>query len=91
MAPKFSYHIAASFIAKDRPYDPATHVFHFNPYNRIQPPRRPRRPSSRPDSGQDAFFVSRVADSGAVALGVADGVGGWVDTTPPRRRRRPAA
>ena len=79
MRPKFSYHVAASFIAKDRPYDPSTHVFHFNPYNRIQPPRHKRK-SSRPESGHDAFFVSRVNDSGSVALGVADGVGGWVDS-----------
>lgn len=76
---KFTYHVASSFIAKDRPYDPSTHVFQFNPYNRIQPPRH-RRKSSRPESGHDAFFVSRVNDSGAVAFGVADGVGGWVDS-----------
>lgn len=75
--PKFSYHIAASFIGKDRPYDPSTHVFHFNPYNRIQPPKNKSK-SSRPDSGHDAFFVSRVNDSGSVAFGCADGVGGWV-------------
>lgn len=78
-SPRFTYSIASSFIAKDRPYDPSTHVFHFNPYNRISPPRH-RRKSSRPDSGHDAFFVSRVHDSGAVAFGVADGVGGWVDS-----------
>ncbi|KAF5000320.1 hypothetical protein FGRMN_1864 [Fusarium graminum] len=78
-ASRFSYHVASSFIAKDRPYDPSSHVFHFNPYNRIQPPRN-RRPSSRPESGHDAFFVSRVNDSGSVAFGVADGVGGWVDS-----------
>ncbi|KAI5459814.1 phosphatase 2C-like domain-containing protein [Mariannaea sp. PMI_226] len=77
--PKFSYHIASSFIAKDRPYDPNTHVFHFNPYNRIQPPRN-RRPSARPESGHDAFFINRINDSGSVAFGVADGVGGWVDS-----------
>ncbi|KXH26479.1 5-azacytidine resistance protein azr1 [Colletotrichum simmondsii] len=76
-AAKLSYHVAASFTAKDHPYDPSTHVFHFNPYNRIQQNRSKR---SRPDSGHDAFFVSRVGDSGAVALGVADGVGGWVDS-----------
>ncbi|ATY62268.1 5-azacytidine resistance azr1 [Cordyceps militaris] len=69
--PRFSYHIAASFIAKDRPFDPSTHVFHFNP----------RRRSARPDSGHDAFFASRVHETGgAVAFGVADGVGGWVDS-----------
>ncbi|CEI68522.1 hypothetical protein FVEN_g5327 [Fusarium venenatum] len=77
---RFSYHVASSFIAKDRPYDPSSHVFHFNPYNRIQPPRNRRRPSARPESGHDAFFVSRVNDSGSVAFGVADGVGGWVDS-----------
>lgn len=78
-APRFSYHIASSFIGKDRPYDPSSHVFHFNPHNRIQPPRNRRR-SARPDSGHDAFFVSRVNESGSVAFGVADGVGGWVDS-----------
>ncbi|KAF1739063.1 Protein phosphatase 2C 7, mitochondrial [Beauveria bassiana] len=78
--PRFSYNIAASFIAKDRPFDASTHVFHFNPYNRIQPPRHRRR-SSRPESGHDAFFASRVHETGgAVAFGVADGVGGWVDS-----------
>ncbi|KAJ4150942.1 hypothetical protein LMH87_011669 [Akanthomyces muscarius] len=77
--PRFSYNVAASFIGKDRPFDPSTHVFHFNPYNRIQPPRDRRR-SSRPDSGHDAFFASRVNETGAVAFGVADGVGGWVDS-----------
>ncbi|KFH45571.1 Protein phosphatase-like protein [Hapsidospora chrysogenum ATCC 11550] len=72
---KFSYHIAASFIAKDRPYDPSHHVYHFNPYHRPLDKRAPRV-----NSGHDAFFVSRVNDSGAVAFGVADGVGGWVDS-----------
>ncbi|KAG7108818.1 Protein phosphatase PTC7 like protein [Verticillium longisporum] len=74
----FSFHVAASFIGKDRRYDPSTHVFHFNPYNRIQQTKHNKR--SRPDSGHDAFFVSRVGDTGSVALGVADGVGGWVDS-----------
>ncbi|KAG6042071.1 hypothetical protein E4U41_006192 [Claviceps citrina] len=77
--PRFSYHIAASFIGKGRHYDPSSHVFHFNPYNRIQPARTRRR-SSRPDSGHDAFFVSRIHDTGAVAFGVADGVSAWADS-----------
>ncbi|KAK7737428.1 Protein phosphatase 2C 7 [Cytospora paraplurivora] len=75
----FTYNIAASYIAKDRPYDPSTHVFHFNPYNRVQPPRK-RSKRARPESGQDAFFVTRINDTGRVALGVADGVGGWMDS-----------
>ncbi|KAI6381633.1 hypothetical protein MCOR25_001105 [Pyricularia grisea] len=73
----FTYSVAASYIGKDRPYDPATHVFHFNPHHRIQPNNNKRL---RPESGQDAFFVSRVGDTGGVALGVADGVGGWMDS-----------
>lgn len=75
----FTYSIAASYIGKDRPYDPSTHVFHFNPYNHVQPPRK-RSKRARPESGQDAFFVTRMNDTGGVALGVADGVGGWMDS-----------
>lgn len=77
-AKQFTYNVAASYIAKDRPYDPSTHVFHFNPYNRVQPPRKHTK-RTRPDSGQDAFFVTRL-NTGGVALGVADGVGGWMDS-----------
>ncbi len=74
---KFAYSVAASYSAKDRPYNPGTHVFHFNHYNRLQQTRNKRL---RPESGQDAFFVSRVGDTGGVALGVADGVGGWMES-----------
>jgi protein phosphatase PTC7 len=78
---KFVYNVAASYIAKGRAYDPSTHVFQFNPYNRVQPPKGGRGKASRPESGQDAFFVSRLgAVPGEVALGVADGVGGWMDS-----------
>jgi protein phosphatase PTC7 len=75
---KFTYSVAASFIGKDRPFDPSQHVFHFNPYHRQTLPSS--KPSARPDSGHDAFFVSRVNDSGSTAFGLADGVGGWVDS-----------
>lgn len=75
----FTYNIAASYIGKDRPYNPSTHIYHYNPYNRVQPPRK-RNKRARPDSGQDAFFVTRLNDTGGVALGVADGVGGWMDS-----------
>lgn len=78
---KFVYNVAASYIAKGKNYDPATHVFHFNPYNRVQPPKPGKAKSLRPESGQDAFFVSRLGTNpGEVALGVADGVGGWMDS-----------
>lgn len=76
--PKFTYGIAASFTAKGRRYNPQTNIFNFNPYNHIRARRKDKR--TRPDSGQDAFFVSRVAETTDIAFGIADGVGGWVDS-----------
>lgn len=40
------------------------------------------RRQRRPDSGEDAYSVSRVGqhDNGAVAFAVADGVGGWAES-----------
>lgn len=79
MRGRFTYHVAASFSAKYKKFDPLTNVFLFNPYNRIQTEKK-RPKSSRPASGQDAFFISRVGDTNAVAFGVADGVGGWEES-----------
>jgi protein phosphatase PTC7 len=76
---KFNYHVAASFSAKYQKFDPLTNVFRFDPYNRIQTEKK-RPKSKRPASGQDAFFISRVGDTNAVAFGVADGVGGWEES-----------
>lgn len=75
---KFKYGISASFSAKDERYNPDTNVFNFNPYNRILARRKDKR--TRPRSGQDAFFISRVNNTPDVAFGVADGVGGWADS-----------
>ena len=77
--PKVTYNAAASFSGKHRKFDPTTNVFHFNPYNHIQPQRK-RPKSKRPDSGQDAFFISRLGDTNAIAFGIADGVGGWEES-----------
>lgn len=79
MRSQFTYNAAASFSGKYRKFDTATNVFHFNPYNHIQPQRK-RPKSKRPDSGQDAFFISRVGDTNGIAFGIADGVGGWEDS-----------
>jgi len=79
-APKHSYRISASFTAKDAPYNPTKNVFNFNPFTRIQTHQDAQNKSKRPDSGQDAFFVSRIGESNDVALGVCDGVGGWADS-----------
>ncbi|KAI0203842.1 protein serine/threonine phosphatase 2C [Astrocystis sublimbata] len=76
---KLTYHVAASFSAKNKKFDPFSDVFHFNPYNRIQTEKKTPK-SKRPASGQDAFFVSRVGDTNSVAFGVADGVGGWEES-----------
>ena len=75
---KFTYGIAASFSAKDERYHPDKNVFNFNPYNRILARRKDKR--TRPRSGQDAFFISRVDNTPDVAFGIADGVGGWADS-----------
>lgn len=75
---KFSYGIASSFTAKDRRFNPLRNSFNFNPYNQIIKKRKDKR--TRPDSGQDAFFISRIGGSPDVAFGVADGVGGWMDS-----------
>jgi protein phosphatase PTC7 len=76
---KFTYHAAASFASKHKRLNPTSDVFHFSPYHRIQPQvKRPK--SKRPASGQDAFFIARVGDTNSVALGVADGVGGWEES-----------
>lgn len=76
--PRFSYGIAASFTAKDKRFKPKDNVLHFEPYP-IPVKRRTNR-KDRPASGQDAFFISQLGDSGDVAMGVADGVGGWADS-----------
>lgn len=77
-SPQFTYGIAASFIAKDQRYHRDRNNFSFNPYNVIV--RRRKDKSTRPASGQDAFFVSRIGEGNDVAFGVADGVGGWADS-----------
>lgn len=75
---KFIFGISSAFTAKGRPFNPNTNVFNFNPYNHILARRKDKK--TRPGSGQDAFFISRIGESSNVALGVADGVGGWEDS-----------
>lgn len=78
LQPRFSYGVAASFTAKDKRFRPKDNVLHFEP--RPIPVKRRTNRKDRPASGQDAFFVSQLGDSGDVAMGVADGVGGWADS-----------
>lgn len=72
---KFTYGIGASFSAKNRTYDPKEHSFTFNYKHEVRSPLVKKR--IKYPSGQDDFFVSRVGQSSNIALGVADGVGGW--------------
>lgn len=67
----FTYRIAASFSAKGRRFNPDTNILNFNPFS------PPTQKGNRPASGQDAFFVSKLGETGSVAFGVADGVGGY--------------
>ncbi|KAI9713333.1 MAG: hypothetical protein M1812_006692 [Candelaria pacifica] len=69
--PAFTYRIAASFSAKGRRFNPDTNLYNFNPFTPAT------HKGNRPESGQDAFFVSRLGEKGSVAFGVADGVGGY--------------
>lgn len=71
------YRIAASYSAKHQVLNPDRNLFQYDPFVRI---KRTSDKKSRPESGQDAFFVRRIGDTGGLAFGVADGVGGWVDS-----------
>lgn len=81
--PHISLHIAAASSGKGRKYEPEKSTLDYVPgpdstlgvqsQGNVYQRRR-----SRPDSGEDAYFVSSVGgDSNIVALGVCDGVGGW--------------
>ncbi len=65
-------------MAKDVRFNGAKHVYNFQPETANQEWNTDKK--SRFDSGQDAFFVSTINSSDDVAFGVADGVGGWVDS-----------
>jgi protein phosphatase PTC7 len=73
--PRFSFRIGVAFSAKNSPFNPRTDLFSFDPAKDDQ-----KINTGRQRSGQDAFFVSKVAGGSNVAFGVADGVGGWIDS-----------
>lgn len=72
------YRIAASFSAKGRRFNPKNDLFSFDPEK--QPSLKQGTPRQRPNSGQDSFFVASIGNSTNLAFGVADGVGGWIDS-----------
>ncbi|MCJ1402271.1 hypothetical protein MMC11_005491 [Xylographa trunciseda] len=79
-AETFSFRIAASFSAKGHKLNSKINLFSFKHEDQRQAETAEASPRKRPDSGQDAFFVSNIGTSKNVAFGVADGVGGWSDS-----------
>ncbi|QSZ33831.1 hypothetical protein DSL72_005403 [Monilinia vaccinii-corymbosi] len=77
-SPTFTYGISASYCAKESRYSPTKNLSPFNPHSPIPIPLKPA--DRRPASGQDAFFVAPISNTSDIALGVADGVGGWIDS-----------
>ncbi|KAJ5157597.1 uncharacterized protein N7482_008697 [Penicillium canariense] len=94
-APRISYRVAVSSSGKGRRFHPLQNAYNFDPavsdvigVSKDKNPTTRRR--NRPDSGEDAFFVSCIGtqvsghpDAGgadAVAFAVADGVGGWTES-----------
>jgi protein phosphatase PTC7 len=80
-APTYSYSISAAYSDKKHPLNPSRNTYTYNPFHRVTKTASEitskERKAARPQSGQDAFFVSNVNGTGSVAFGVIDGVGGW--------------
>ncbi|KAF2634667.1 5-azacytidine resistance protein azr1 [Massarina eburnea CBS 473.64] len=86
-SPQFSYHVAASYSAKGHKFDAKGNLFTNNVYDPSK--SNPRvlgdcksaiDKRARARSGQDAFFYSQVGTTKTTTFGVADGVGGWVES-----------
>lgn len=89
---RITYRIAVSSSDKSRRFHPSHNVYPFDPaqhdalgFTAIEERNPVLRRRERPDSGEDAFFVSKIGDQNpssldAVAFGVADGVGGWAQS-----------
>ena len=72
----FSFKIAASFSAKGSRFDSKRDVYSYLPHTVDTFSAK----NKRPNSGQDSFFVVPLGRSKDIAFGVADGVGGWMDS-----------
>ncbi|KAF2869253.1 phosphatase 2C-like domain-containing protein [Massariosphaeria phaeospora] len=85
--PQFSYHVAASYSAKGHKFNAGANLFTGDVFDasksnitdlKVCKSLKDRR--TRAKSGQDSFFFSQVGNTRSTAFGVADGVGGWVDS-----------
>jgi protein phosphatase PTC7 len=86
-APQFSYHVAASYSAKQDRFNAEANLFTNPPYDPSKPAiadlktcKHSIKRRNRAKSGQDAFFYSQIGNTHATTFGVADGVGGWVES-----------
>ncbi|KAJ6134270.1 hypothetical protein N7523_000592 [Penicillium sp. IBT 18751x] len=83
---RISYRVAVSSSGKGRRFHPLKNAYNFDPSTSnvigVTKDKNPNaRRLGRPDSGEDAFFVSQIgSESNAVAFAVADGVGGWTES-----------
>lgn len=68
-----SFRIGAAFSAKNISFKPNTDTFSFDLATNDSIIN-----TGRQRSGQDAFFISQIANRSNIAFGVADGVGGWI-------------
>ncbi|KAJ4308269.1 Protein phosphatase 2C 7 [Neodidymelliopsis sp. IMI 364377] len=85
-AAHFSYHVAASYSAKQDRFNAQQNLFTnplHDPTKRHDDWRECKESidkRKRLRSGQDALFYSQVGDTKTTTFGVADGVGGWVES-----------
>ena len=75
---EYHYKIGASYSAKGRRFNPKNDLYSFDPLQSTVPGKDYF--TGRPNSGQDAFFITRIGNGTNIAFGVADGVGGWADS-----------
>lgn len=85
--PQFSYHVAASYAAKQDRFNADKNTYTSERYDSsksdvtdLRACKTAKARRSRAKSGQDAFFFSQVGTTKSTTFGVADGVGGWVES-----------
>ncbi|CAI6286525.1 unnamed protein product [Periconia digitata] len=85
-SPQFSYHVASSYAAKQDRFDARRNLYTnpvFDPTESkagLTECKTSKDRRLRAKSGQDAFFYSQVGTTKSSTFGVADGVGGWVES-----------
>jgi protein phosphatase PTC7 len=85
-APQFTYHVAASYSAKQDKFNAEANLFTRPTYDpskssaSLEACKQAMNKHKRPKSGQDSFFFSQVGTTQTTTFGVMDGVGGWTES-----------